>query len=77
MFSWQYFWSFYDKAHPRAKQHVIKELLDDDWLFDLPSEVQIDVLRDAPKEFVNSIEFRLKPDTVKSLKPSLIDWSKI
>lgn len=78
MFTWQYFWAFYQKVdHPKSQELMRQELLTDDWLFLSPAKVQIEVVKDAPEEFMNEVRDRLHKDTLRELKPSLIDWSKV
>ena len=79
-FDWSYFWMYYRKIdHEASRRNMEREVLADDWLFDLPSDEQISVLKDAPQEFIEEIKARLKPDVLKILKPDnkLIDWSKL
>lgn len=76
-FEWAYFWSYYQRIeYPQVRQKMKDELLADNWLFDQPAEVQIIVLKDAPKEFIEEVKGSLKPDAIKALSPTLIDWSK-
>ncbi len=79
-FSWQYFWSYYQRiGRESVRKAMQSEVLADNWLFDQPAEAQIEVLEHAPQDFIEQIKAHLKPDTVKILTPeiSLIDWSKL
>lgn len=77
-FDWSYFWSYYQRVkYPAVQQKMKDELLADNWLFDQPSEVQVVVLKDAPKDFIEEVKGSLKPDAIKALSPDLIDWSKL
>ena len=77
-FDWSYFWSYYQRVgYESVRQEMREESVP--WLFDQPSETQIAVLKDAPKDLIESIKAQLKPDAVKKLSPeiALIDWRKI
>lgn len=80
-FDWTYFWSYYQRiSYPQVQANMRAELLADNWLFDQPVVVQIAVLKDAPKEFIEEVRASLKPDTIKALSPDSpneIDWSKL
>lgn len=77
-FSWEYFWSYYQRVnYPRVQEKMRQEVLADNWLFDQPAEAQIEVLKHAPADFVEGIKAQLKPEAAKTLKPDLIDWSKL
>ena len=77
-FSWSYFWSYYQRiGYESVRQAMKEEILP--WIFHQTTKAQIEVLKDAPKEFIESIKAQLKPDTLRSLAPetTLIDWSKV
>lgn len=79
-FNWSYFWSYYQRTEYEAvRAKMREELVADNWLKDQPADVQIIVLKDAPKEFIEEVKGDLKPDTIKALSPesNLIDWSKL
>lgn len=77
-FDWPYFWSYYQRISYAAVQEKMKaEVLADNWLFDQTADVQIKVLKDAPREFIEEVKGNLKPDAIKALSPELIDWSKL
>lgn len=48
-------------------QHLENELTRDDWLFRQPAKEQTSILQGAPKEFVQEIIKKLKPETAISL----------
>ena len=77
-FKWEYFWSYYQRVSYKAVQEKMREeVLADNWLFNQSAEAQIEVLKHAPREFVEEVRDRLKPEALKTLKPNLIDWSKL
>lgn len=77
-FDWAYFWSYYQRVdYPAVQAKMRAEVLADNWLFDQPALVQLAVLKDAPKDFIEEVKSSLKPDTIKALTPTLIDWSKL
>lgn len=78
-FSWEYFWLYYQNIGNEVVQRKMREeVLLGDWLFSQPVGAQVEVLKDAPKEFIDEIQDKLNPETLRILKPTtLIDWSKI
>lgn len=79
-FNWEYFWSYYQRiGYPQVREKMRQEVLSGTWLFDQPAEAQIEVLKHAPKDFIESVQSQLKPEALRSLKPdnNLIDWSKL
>lgn len=77
-FNWEYFWSYYTRINYKTVQEKMREeVLADNWLFDQSAEAQIEVLKHAPRELIEEIGDRLKPEALKVLKPNLIDWSKL
>ena len=79
-FSWQYFWSYYQRiGRESVRKAMQNEVLADNWLFDQPTEAQIEVLEYAPQDFIEKIKAHLKPDAVRVIEPEskLIDWSKL
>ena len=77
-FNWEYFWLYYTRIGDKAVQKKMREeVLNGTWLTDQPAQAQIEVLEHAPAEFVEEIKALLKPEALKTLKPDLIDWSKI
>jgi hypothetical protein len=78
-FDWSYFWSYYNKIeHEVSRAKMREEVLRDDWLFGIPADAQINVLKTAPVDFIESIQGRLKPEVLNVVKPTkLIDWSKL
>ena len=62
-YQWIEVWALYDGfQEPHLKEHIEKEILDGDWLYRQSAQEQAKILEHAPKDFVQRIADRLKPE---------------
>lgn len=64
-FSWSELWSYHDALLDAAlKAHLQEEIIGDGWLYRQSAKAQEQILKDAPRDFVERIMGKLKPETM-------------
>ena len=69
--TWKDFWNWYKSLDEEERFHAVYSLIEDGWMENLASEVQIEVIRYAPEEILNDL-----PLMPQVLKPETIEWSR-
>jgi hypothetical protein len=79
-FSYKDFWMWHAQVSEEQKAHAWQELIKDDWLANLPVELQVEVLRHAPIELLTSMKYFpdiFKYETIVILDKELQKKNKI
>lgn len=74
--TWEEFWVYFDHATTEQRRWMWKELLRDDWMKNLSSSVQFDILKYAPMDVLKVLkQFPdvFKRDTLIMLQRSIND----
>lgn len=63
VFTWEHLWEFHKSSDAEIKARLENEVIGDGWLYRQTSKDQIEILKSAPIEFIQTIAKELKPDT--------------